>query len=51
MSLSKQQRIFTKNVAKLIDYAYCNGIELTLGEAYRTTEQQLLYVQVVRVRL
>ena len=45
MSLSAQQRIFTKNVAKLIDYAYCNGIELTFGEAYRTREQQLIYVQ------
>ena len=45
MSLSKQQRIFTKNVAELINYAYCNGIELTFGEAYRTREQQLIYVQ------
>ncbi len=45
MSLSKHQRIFTLNVSKLIAYAYDNGIELTFGEAYRTREQQFLYVQ------
>jgi len=44
MRLSQHQRIFTKNIAKLIAYAYENGIELTFGEAYRTHEQQLLYV-------
>ena len=44
MGLS-HQRVFTKNVAKLILFAYDNGIELTLGEAYRTREQQLIYLQ------
>jgi hypothetical protein len=45
MKLSEKQRIFTRNVAKLIKHAYCNGIELTFGEAYRTREQQLIYMQ------
>lgn len=45
MSLSQQQRVFTLNVAKLIQFAFSKGIELTFGEAYRTREQQLLYVQ------
>lgn len=46
MRLSEHQRIFTSNIAKLIVYAYeelC--VELTFGEAYRTRDQQLLYVQ------
>lgn len=45
MSLSKQQRIFALNVAKLIAKAYDMGLELTFGEAFRTNEQQLIYVQ------
>ena len=45
MRLSQYQRIFTLNISKLIAFAYGKGIELTFGEAYRTTEQQLLYVQ------
>jgi hypothetical protein len=39
MSLSEQQRAFTLNVAKLIQWAYDNGYELTFGEALRTPEQ------------
>ena len=45
MKLSEKQRIFSRNVARLIVYAYQNGLELTFGEAYRTIEQQMLYVQ------
>ena len=45
MRLSQYQRIFSLNVAKLILFAYDNGIELTFGEAYRTREQQLIYLQ------
>jgi hypothetical protein len=45
MKLSETQRIFTQNIAKLILFAFDNDIELTFGEAFRTTEQQLLYVQ------
>lgn len=44
MKLSEKQRIFTKNVALLILKSYELGIELTLGEAYRTQSQvQLNY--------
>lgn len=45
MKLSDKQRIFTKNIAKLIHFAYEQGIELTFGEAWRTHEQQMIYVQ------
>ena len=48
MKLSTWQRIFTRNIAKLIVYAYQNGFELTFGEAKRTREQQLIYVQTGR---
>lgn len=42
MSLSKQQIIFTKNIASLIVYADLLGIELTFGDAYRSNSQMLL---------
>lgn len=45
MKLSEHQRLFTRNIAKLIVFAYQHGLELTFGEAFRTNEQQLLYVQ------
>lgn len=45
MKLSEHQQIFTRNIAKLIVFANENGFELTFGEAERTREQQLIYVQ------
>lgn len=45
MRLSTQQIIFTENIAKLILFAHSKGLKLTFGEAYRTREQQLIYVQ------
>ncbi|TAN59643.1 M15 family peptidase [bacterium] len=45
MTLSEKQRKFTLMVAKLIAWAYANGFELTFGEAYRTPEQQEIYVK------
>lgn len=45
MKLSEKQQIFTFNVSMLICKAYEMGLGLTFGEAYRTREQQLLYVQ------
>lgn len=45
MSLSANQRIFTRNIGLLIAFAFSKGLELTFGEAFRTNEQQLLYVQ------
>lgn len=34
-TLGQKQRRFVKMVAKLIDFAYANGYELTFGDAYR----------------
>ena len=39
MTLSQKQRLFTKLLGQLIGWAYQNGFELTLAEAYRTPEQ------------
>lgn len=41
--LSNHQKVFALNVSKLIAKAFEMGIEITLGEAYRTQDQQLLY--------
>lgn len=35
MTLGQKQRLFTSLLAKLIQYAYDNGYELTVGDAYR----------------
>lgn len=42
MTLGQSQRIFTKNIACLILYAYEIGFELSFGEAERTPSQVLL---------
>jgi len=42
MTLGAQQRRFLPFVARLIDYAYAQGFELTAGELYRTPEQAAL---------
>lgn len=35
MTLGQKQRAFTQMIARLIDFAYENGYELTFGDAYR----------------
>lgn len=35
MTLGQKQRLFTQLAAKLIQHAYAQGYELTLGDAYR----------------
>lgn len=45
MTLGEQQRRFLPLVAKLIDYAYAQGFELTAGELYRTPQQAALNAQ------
>jgi len=40
MNLSSKQRIFTRNIGCLIDYAYSIDIELTFGHAWRSLEEQ-----------
>jgi hypothetical protein len=39
MTLRQKQSLFVSLVAKLIEYAYANGMELTFGECWRTPEQ------------
>lgn len=39
MTLGEKQRLFTRLVAKLIDFAYASGYELTFGDAYRSPAQ------------
>lgn len=40
MKLSDKQRIFTKNIGILINYAYSIDIELTFGHAWRSLDEQ-----------
>ena len=35
LTLGQKQRLFAKLVPRLIDFAYSQGYELTLGDAYR----------------
>lgn len=44
-TLGTQQRRFLPLVARLIDFAYAQGFELTAGELYRTPEQAALNAQ------
>lgn len=39
MTLRQQQSLFVQLLVKLLDYAHTNGMELSLGEAWRTPEQ------------
>lgn len=43
MSLTVYQFAFAQNVSKLIAHAKEIGIDISLGEAYRTQDQQFLY--------
>ena len=43
MTLREKQSLHALNIAKLIIFAFENGYEITKGEAWRTTDQQLLY--------
>ena len=40
MKLSEKQRILTRNIACLIEYAYSVNIELTFGHAWRSLDDQ-----------
>jgi hypothetical protein len=44
MGLVAEQNEFTLDMVKLIDYAFQQGFTVTLGEAYRTKEQQDIYI-------
>jgi len=43
MTLRQKQSLFAQMVARLINWAFENGYEVTLGEAFRTDEQQEIY--------
>lgn len=45
MKLLDRQHIFTRNVAKLIQFIFESGYFCTLGEAYRTPEQAEIYAK------
>lgn len=45
LSLREKQSLFALNIAKLIFWAYERGYEITLGEALRTEDQQMLYFE------
>ena len=42
MTLGEKQRLFTKLIGQLINFAYASGYELTFGDAYRSPEQAAL---------
>ena len=44
-TLGQHQRRFVPLVAKLIDFAYAQGYELSFGECYRSPEQAALNAQ------
>lgn len=39
MTLRERQSLFVRLVAKLIEFAYANGMELSFGECWRTPDQ------------
>lgn len=45
MSLREKQSLFAINLARLIIFTYEKGFELSLGEAWRTPEQQRIYLR------
>lgn len=48
MTLRQHQSAFIKDLAKLINFAFENGFELTAGELFRSPEQQSIYVKTGR---
>lgn len=44
MSLVQQQAAFAQDVIKLLTFVFANGFVATFGEAYRTAEQQAIYI-------
>lgn len=43
--LLKSQQLFSENLIKLFSYLVNNGYQFTLGEAWRTKEQQEIYIK------
>ncbi len=51
MKLSEKQRRLTLMVAELTLFAYARDMELTLGEAFRSEEQQAMHIKSGRSRV
>ena len=45
MTLREKQSLFARNIAKLIQFAYAEGYEVTFAEAYRPPELAALYAE------
>jgi hypothetical protein len=45
MSINKAQYIFSRNLAKLVDYIFEVGYNCTIREVYRTKEQAEIYAK------
>lgn len=45
MTLPEKQRIFPRLLAKLIEFAYSKGYEITMGECWRSPETAALYAK------
>lgn len=48
MSLVAEQAAFLLDVGKLVNFATSRGLQVTVGEAFRTPEQQAIYVKTGR---
>lgn len=48
MTLSEQQQDFTRDVVKLLNFAWGFGYEVTMGEVQRPIEMQQIYVKTGR---
>lgn len=48
MSLGQEQEAFSRNVVSLLSHAFALGYQVRLGEAFRTPEQQAIYVKTGR---
>lgn len=44
-TLHDEQSIFSENVGKLIDFIYREGYQCTLGEAWRSKDQAIIYAK------
>jgi peptidoglycan L-alanyl-D-glutamate endopeptidase CwlK len=48
MSLGQHQEAFSRDLVKLLQFAFERGYEVRLGEVLRTTEQQAIYLKTGR---
>jgi hypothetical protein len=48
MSLREEQMLFLKDTSKLLSFLWDHGFEVTVGEAFRTQEQQDIYIRTGR---